>query len=226
MVMIEICNLFFSYNKNQPYTLNNINLKIDKGQYISILGENGSGKSTLMKLILKLLKPNAGKIKVDTTKIGYVPQLLDSFNSAFPITIEEILKCHLKALKLRDTNSIHKALEIVGMGEYKKRLIGNLSGGQRQKIFIARALMGYPELLILDEPSTGVDIKSQREIYSLLKDLNKTKNITIISVEHNLKAAIENSTHIFKLDKGKGTILRLNDYVKSEYYDEQSELLF
>ena len=140
--MIEINNLFFSYNKGLPYTLNNINLNIEKGRYISILGENGSGKSTLIKLLLNLLKPNDGEIKLNTKKIGYVPQLLDNFNSAFPITIEEILRCHMKALKLKDSNCIHKCLEIVGMESYRNTLIGNISGGQRQKVFIARAIMG------------------------------------------------------------------------------------
>lgn len=213
--MVEINNLYFSYNRSLPYILNNINLKVENGSYLSILGENGSGKSTLMKLILNLLKPTNGYIKINTKKLGYVPQYVESFNSAFPITVEEVLKCHKSALKLKGSDIISKSLSAVGMQNFKYNLIGNLSGGQRQKIFIARAIMGCPELILLDEPSTGIDIKSQKEIYAILKDLNKDKGITIISIEHNIEAAIENSTDIFKLDKGKGTLFTINDFLQN-----------
>ncbi|AGK99103.1 metal ABC transporter ATP-binding protein [Clostridium pasteurianum] len=213
--MIEIKNLCFSYTKSLPYILNNINLNIKKGCYISILGENGSGKSTLMKLILNLLKPTIGTIDISTKKIGYVPQLLENFNSSFPITVGEILKCHRSALKIKNSKCIDETLSIVKMNSFKNNLIGELSGGQKQKVFIAKALMGEPELMILDEPSTGIDIKSQSEIYSFVKNLNKEKGITILSVEHNLQAAIENSTHIFKMDKGNGCLLTINDYLRT-----------
>lgn len=211
--MLKITNLYFSYNKNSQYTLNNINLNIAKGSYVSILGENGSGKSTLMKLILNLLKVTSGKIEISTKKIGYVPQIMDNFNSAFPITVEEILKCHMKALKIKDKNVISTSLDKVNMSEFKSSLIGNLSGGQRQKIFIARAIMGNPDLIILDEPSSGIDVKSQIEIYSIIKNLNTKSKITVLSVEHNMTAAIKNSTHIFKLDKGCGCLLDIKDYI-------------
>ena len=100
------------------------------------------------------------------------------------------------------------------MVEFKDALMGTLSGGQSQKIFIARALMGEPELLLLDEPSTGIDSKSQEEIYSFLKKMNMEKNITIVSVEHNLSAAISNSTLIYHLDKGKGHLCTPKQYAE------------
>lgn len=211
--MLKISNLYFSYNKDGNYTLNDINLNIKKGDYVSVLGENGSGKSTLIKLILSLLKPTSGKIEMSAKQIGYVPQIMDNFNSAFPITVEEILTCHMKALKIKDKAIISKCLLAVKMNDYRKSLIGNLSGGQRQKIFVARALMGYPDLIVLDEPSTGIDVKSQLEMYSLIKELNVKQNITVISVEHNLKAAIENSSHIYKIEKGCGCLSEINDYI-------------
>lgn len=213
--MIEINNLYFSYGKSLPYVLDNINLKVETGRYISVLGENGSGKSTLMKLILNLLKPTSGSIKIGTKNLGYVPQFIENFNSAFPITVEEMLRCHKSALKLKDNKIISKSLTAVGMEDFDHNLIGNLSGGQRQKIFIARAIMGCPELILLDEPSSGIDIKSQKEIYNILKTLNKNNGITILSVEHNIKAATENSTDIFKIDKGKGTLLTINDFLQN-----------
>lgn len=213
--MIYINNLFFSYNPAPPYLINNINLHVGTGEYVSIVGENGSAKSTLLKLILGLLKPTTGEINLNTKTIGYVPQRMESYNSEFPITVQEMLHCHLKVLKLSDKKLINESLKKVNMLSFKNSLIGNLSGGQQQKIFIARAIMTSPKLIILDEPSTGIDIKSQKEIYHILKELNRDSNITILSVEHNLKAALENSTHIFRMEKGEGTLFNVKDYVNN-----------
>ncbi|KHD37181.1 metal ABC transporter ATP-binding protein [Clostridium acetobutylicum] len=214
--MISIENLNFSYNKNSDYVISNLNLHIKKGSYTSILGENGTGKSTLIKLILNFLTPVKGTIKIQANRIGYVPQSTENFNFAFPITVYEMLLCHAKSLKLKNPdNAVTNSLNLMGMGNFKKNLIGSLSGGQKQKIFIARSLIGNPDLLILDEPSTGVDVKSQKEIYSFLKKLNKEGNVTIICVEHNLKAAYSNSTHIFNFHGENGSLLNINDFLKS-----------
>lgn len=210
--MIQIKNLYFSYTPSPPYLLENINLTVEAGDYISIVGENGSAKSTLLKLILGLLKPSSGEIILNSRSVGYVPQRMESYNSQFPITVQEMLQCHLKVLKLTNKKLIDESLQNVNMLDFKNQLIGNMSGGQQQKIFIARAIMTSPRLIILDEPSTGIDLKSQKEIYSILKDLNRNKNITILSVEHNLKAALENSTHIFRMEKGVGTLFNVKDY--------------
>lgn len=212
--MLEINNLYFSYNSKVPLVLENVNLSIDKGSYVSILGDNGSGKSTLIKLVLKLLKPTSGKISIKTNNIGYVPQRMESFNAQFPITVSELLGCHMKILKIKDFSAIDRSLQMVNMLEYKNTLIGGLSGGQQQKIFIARALMGMPELLILDEPSTGIDIESQKEIYGIIKNLNMNQNITVVSVEHNYNAAINNSTHIFRMDKDSSKLYTIEEYNK------------
>ncbi|KYH27985.1 MULTISPECIES: metal ABC transporter ATP-binding protein [Clostridium] len=210
--MIHINNLCFSYTNHSPYILTDLNLVINKGDYVSILGENGSGKSTLIKLILKILKPSKGSITINTDKIGYVPQRLDSFNSQFPITVYEVLNTHRRAIGIKDMSSINKSLDKVGMRDYKNHLIGNLSGGQQQKIFIARALMGNPDLIVLDEPSTGIDIQSQKEIYELIKNLNLKLGVTVISIEHNLKAAILNSNYIFELNDGSGILRSVSEY--------------
>ncbi|ERI95645.1 ABC transporter, ATP-binding protein [Clostridiales bacterium oral taxon 876 str. F0540] len=210
--MLKVNNLCFSYNPSSPFILDNINLHIEDGSYVSILGENGSAKSTFVKLILGFLKPNSGSIAIDTNKIGYVPQRMESYNSQFPITVYEMLSCHMKAIKLKDKSLITDSLKKVGMLEYKNSLIGKLSGGQQQKIFIARSIMSVPKLLVLDEPSTGIDIMSQKEIYQILKELNIKHKVTVISIEHNLTAALENSTHIFKLEKGSGTLYTAEEY--------------
>lgn len=213
--MINIKDLTFSYTNTQPYLLDNINLHIEAGSYVSILGENGSAKSTLIKLILKLLKPQSGSIALNTDIVGYVPQRMESYNSQFPITVYEMLQCHLKTLKLKDKSLITDCLEKVNMLQYKNFLIGNLSGGQQQKIFISRAIMSTPDLIVLDEPSTGVDIPSQEDIYNLLKEMNRKHHVTIVSVEHNLNAALENSTHIYKLERGKGTLFTVEEWRKT-----------
>ena len=202
--MIKTQGLSFSYTGMRPYVLDNINIEIRNGEYISIVGENGCGKSTLLKLILKFLKPTQGSISSETKRIGYVPQKTDNVNSGFPITVYEMLNSYRKLLKIKNKNIIYDNLKMVGLENSAAALMGTLSGGQSQKALVARALMGKPELLILDEPSTGIDRDSQHEIYRLIKKLNTEKGITIISVEHNLEAAMENSTLIFHLSRGRG----------------------
>ena len=213
--LIKINNLSFAYNKNTPPLLKNVNLDIPKGVYLSIVGENGSCKTTLIKLILGLLTPISGSITVDTDNIAYVPQRLDGFNSQFPISIYEILKIHAKSLKLDPKSSSIDVLEKVNMLKFKENLIGNLSGGQQQRVFIARALIGNPDLIILDEPSTGVDVKNQQEIYSLLSKINKEQGTTIISIEHNMDIALKYSTHILTINNGKLTLQSNKDFRES-----------
>jgi zinc transport system ATP-binding protein len=214
--MITIQNLCFSYTPNTAYLLKDLNLVINKGDYISILGDNGSGKSTFVKLLLKLLTPTKGKIVDDFTKSAYVPQRFENLNIQFPITVYEILNIYRRALKIKDKSCIFNYLDLVKMRDFSDALIGTLSGGQCQKIFIARALMGNPDLLILDEPSNGIDLKSQNEIYSLIKNINRTQKVTVISVEHNLKAAIDNSTFVYHLCQGSGHLCSPNEYI-NEY---------
>ena len=210
--MIKAENLFFSYTGSPPYVLDDINLEIHDGEYVSVVGENGCGKSTLMRLILKFIKPTNGIIETKTKRIGYVPQKNDFSNSNFPITVYEALNSYRKLLKIKDKNTIAKSLEQVGMPDFAEALMGTLSGGQSQKILIARALMGNPDLLILDEPSTGVDVGSQKEIYGFLKKTNVESGITIVSVEHNLDAAISNSTLIYHLTGGRGHLCSPQQY--------------
>lgn len=211
--MIKIHNLNFSYDKGSPLLLKDINLEIPKGAYLSVIGENGSCKTTLIKLILGLLNPVSGSIEINTKKIAYVPQRVDSFNSEFPISVFEILKTHAKALKLDVSSSVDNVLEKVNLVDYKNNLIGNLSGGQQQRVFIARALMGNPDLIILDEPSTGVDTKNQKEIYAILNKINKNCATTIISIEHNMNIATKYSSHILKVNEGRVHLFSSKDFI-------------
>ena len=212
--MIKAENLCFSYTGSAPFILNGVNFDIKQGEYVSVVGDNGCGKSTLMKLILRFLKPTQGNIYNDANRIGYVSQKNDSVNSGFPITVYEMLNSYRRLLKIIDKSVINESLQQVGLLGFSDSLIGNLSGGQSQKALIARALLGNPDLLILDEPSSGVDVDSQHEIYALIKRLNTDRGMTIVSVEHNLNAAISNSTLIYHLSNGHGHVCTPSQYAE------------
>jgi zinc transport system ATP-binding protein len=218
--MIRIEHLWFSYAGMSSYILSDINIDISEGEYISVIGENGCGKTTLMRLLLGFIKPTKGSISIDTKFIGYVPQRNDFSGANFPITVYEVLASYHKLIRLKDKTIITEVLKLTGMEDYKNVLMGNLSGGQIQKILIARALMGTPRLLILDEPSTGVDTDSQKEIYALLKSLSVNQNITIVAVEHNLEAVFSNSTKIFHMQNGHGHLCSPDKYT-TEYLQYQ-----
>ncbi|MDD3231709.1 MAG: metal ABC transporter ATP-binding protein [Oscillospiraceae bacterium] len=212
--MIQVKNLTFSYTGSPPYVLNQLNLEIPDGAYVSIVGENGCGKSTLMRLILKFLKPTSGQILSSAKRIGYVPQKNSASEDGFPITVFEMMDSYRKLLKLKDKQETDANLQKVGMLPQKKKKMSDLSGGQCQKVRIARALLGSPDLLLLDEPSTGIDMQSQQEIYALLKALNQKNRITVIAIEHNLNAAVENSTAIYHIINGRGHLCTPQRYAK------------
>lgn len=178
--------------------MHDIDLDIVEGDFIAVVGPNGGGKTTLLKLIVGLLKPTRGSVRLApglTTKkgleIGYVPQQIDH-NLSFPATALDvvIMGKHIpeKRLRFRRTRQDREdglvALEKMGIREFADRRISDLSGGQRQRVFIARALVTRPELLVLDEPTASIDSKGQTEFYQLLQELNK--GLTILLVSHDL----------------------------------------
>ncbi len=200
--VVEINNLSFSYN-NKPL-ISNISFSINRGDYLGIIGANGSGKTTLVKLMLKILIPSGGEIKLfgvninsfkGWSKVGYISQKATSFNLSFPASVEEVVGANLfsriglfKTLKKEHRELIYAALEKVGMQDFGKEMIGNLSGGQQQRVFIARILVSEPEMLILDEPTVGIDIRSEEEVYCLLSDLNEELGLTVVMVSHDIGA--------------------------------------
>lgn len=206
-----------SYRYEKENVLEDINLSIHKGDFLGIVGPNGSGKSTLLKQILGLLKPQNGTIQLfsqditrfkDWQKIGYVSQKANSFNTGFPATIFEVVASGLtkklglfRKLTKADRLNVVKAIQLVGMEAYLHQNIGELSGGQQQRIFIARALVSEPELLILDEPTVGVDAKNVASFYELLEDLNKKHGITLLLVTHDIGTISDKVTHVACLNK-------------------------
>ncbi len=193
--IILLKNVTFSYNTIP--VLENVNLEIFEKDFLGVIGPNGGGKTTLLKLILGLLQPDKGTIKVFDRSakegrqfIGYVPQLI-TFDFDFPISVLEVVlmgKLRQRRIGKRfnkeDVQSATQALKKVGMDDHKETEIGNLSGGQQQRVFIARALSTEPKLLLLDEPVASIDPKWQQEFYSLLNDLNK--DLAIVLVTHDV----------------------------------------
>ncbi|MCE5199713.1 MAG: metal ABC transporter ATP-binding protein [Armatimonadota bacterium] len=188
-------------SRNGMVTLDRISLTIKRGEFAGIIGPNGAGKTTLVKAILGLIQPDSGEIKVFDrpiselghlrSKIGYVPQIF-TIDLNFPVTVcEMVLMGTYGRLGIArrpgraEKDAAMAALEKVGIVDLKDRPIGRLSGGQRQRAFIARALANNPDLLLLDEPTTGVDVATTGNVYTLLRGL-KSEGVTVIMVSHDV----------------------------------------
>ncbi len=197
---IEARHLGFSYGAHKA--LENVTFAIPRGSYVGIVGPNGGGKTTLLRIILGLLRPTAGTVLIGgrnpaqarkSGTIGYVPQRIVQADVPFPATVEEIVRSGRtprvgigRRFGKPDDDAVREAMRQVGIETLAHRLIGTLSGGERQKAFIARALAGAPEILILDEPTTGVDAAAQEEFYALLEKLNAKLGLTILFVSHDI----------------------------------------
>ena len=193
MSLIDIKNLSLGYDGN--IVLKNVNLKIEENDFICVVGPNGSGKSTLIKGILGLIKPISGTITFNNLKqnfIGYMPQET-KVDSNFPASVLEIVlsgTLNKKRMSLfytkEDKKLAIKNLKILGIENLKNKHFSELSGGQRQKVLLTRSLCATSKLLILDEPSNNLDSKSKKNLYDILKNLNKNYNIAIIMITHDL----------------------------------------
>jgi len=201
--VIEITQLSFAYESDM--ILEEINLSVEERDFLAIIGPNGGGKSTLLKLMLGLLKPKSGSVEIygkrpskALSQIGYVPQNTN-VNTDFPIKVIEVVlmghvgeKRPLWGYGEEERACAMGALAEVGMATYADRKIGDLSGGQRQRVMIARALCAHPQILLLDEITASIDIQGQKEIYELLKKLNST--MTIIVVSHDISVILGYAT--------------------------------
>lgn len=195
--VVEIEDMWFSYNHHT--VLADVNLTIHEKEFLAIIGPNGGGKTTLVKLMLGLLEPERGKIRVfglppvkACHRIGYVPQDIH-FNRNFPISALDVVNLgRLKTalpLSAAPSRTIREAMEKLGVWDYRRCRISDLSGGQRQRVFIARALVTEPDVLFLDEPTSSIDTMGQTELYALLKELNRT--MTIVVVSHDIMLVSE-----------------------------------
>jgi len=186
--LLEIKNLSAGYENN--IVLENISMEVFSGDFIGVIGPNGGGKTTLIKTILGLIKPVSGEMKlhISKTNIGYLPQV-NQIDKRFPITVIDVVRSGKANTALfssfhKNTEEKGKAeslLNEMGISHIRNKAIGELSGGQMQRVFLCRALMNQPELLVLDEPSTYVDNNFEGELYLKLKELNEQMAILLIS---------------------------------------------
>lgn len=240
---IELNNVSFSYGSIP--VIENLSFTVRKGEYLGIIGPNGGGKTTLIKVILGLLHPTEGAVMLfgkdqhdfkDKHRIGYVPQRVVQNDREFPATVFEVVRTgrvarlgFFQRFTKKDTEAVAHAMEIAGIARYRDTLIGNLSGGERQRVFIARALASEPDVLILDEPTVGVDIGAQKTFYDFLSALNKEHHLTIIFISHDVDAVSQETNTVLCLNRTlvchglPGDLL--NEHVLESLYGKHSQIV-
>ncbi|MFJ1626755.1 metal ABC transporter ATP-binding protein [Marinilactibacillus psychrotolerans] len=197
MQYIEVDDLAFHY-ENEP-VLENISFEVNSGEFVMLTGENGAAKTTLLRNILGLLNPSKGNVTLSKKNrqgeklvVGYVPQQVSSFNAGFPSTVLELVQSGrypkgkwFKKLDDEDKEHVRRSLESVGMWDVRNKKIGELSGGQKQRISLARVFATDPDLFVLDEPTTGMDVQSREEFYKLLRHNSEFHGKGILMVTHD-----------------------------------------
>ena len=200
VTVLSIDNLVCHYEGNE--VLSRVTMDVTAGDYVGIVGPNGSGKSTLVKAMLGLISPESGRVDLfgvpvssfrEWWRIGYLPQSMRHFNPAVPATVEEVIRLGLLSRPRfprmgggrRESPAVERALEALGIADIRRKLIGELSGGQQQRVLLARAIVGRPHLLVLDEPTTALDPETRERFYTLLRELHQEEGTTIILVTHD-----------------------------------------
>jgi len=198
--VITLRDVSFSY-ENKP-VLSGLNFSVKERDFVGLIGSNGAGKTTLLRMIVGLLKPTAGEIRLfgkpvshysHWEKIGYVPQK-NSFNPLFPVTVREVVESGLygrsklfRRITKADQRKAEDALMAMRIEDLADKRIGMLSGGQQQRVFLARALINNPALLILDEPTVGIDAETQESFFHMIQHMHKHHNITFLMVSHDME---------------------------------------
>jgi zinc transport system ATP-binding protein len=225
--VIVVDQVSFSYHRTD--VLKNISFQVKKGEFIGIIGPNGGGKTTLLKLLMGFLKPTSGSISLFDKKlqsvangsfhVSYVPQAV-RFDRDFPISVEEVVLSGLLSLlpwygrfRKKEREAAQEALYHVGLDHLARASFGTLSGGQAQRVLIARALVSQPQLLLLDEPTASVDSQAEAEIYAILKRLKG--NMTILMVTHDLQAMID---HVERVLCVRGQVFSMQPEEMCEHF--------
>ncbi|KKR33411.1 MAG: ABC transporter related protein [Candidatus Gottesmanbacteria bacterium GW2011_GWC2_39_8] len=232
-IIVKLEKVSFSYTKEEA--VKNVSLLVHKGDYTGIIGPNGGGKSTLLKLMLGILKPNKGTVELfgtdinhfkDWQKIGYVPQKAH-VDTNFPVTVEEMVAMGRYGLRglfhfptREDKEKVYQALKHVDMVDFRNKQMSDLSGGQQQRVFIARALATEPEIIFLDEPTVGVDVKTQKQFYELLRILNRKLELTLVLVSHELDVVAHESNELGYINRTLEYYGEPTEFLKGAYFHE------
>ena len=190
---LRLHGVSFAYGHSPP-VLRDVDLEVERGEFVAIAGPNGGGKTTLVRLVVGLEQPTSGRVELTVRKVGYLPQRTQAGIDA-PVTVRELVTTGrasrarlIGPLSAADRMSVQEAIDRVGLSPSADRRLTTLSGGQQQRAFIAKALAAEPELLVLDEPTTGVDVEAQDAIAALLQRLRSELEMTILYVSHEFGA--------------------------------------
>jgi zinc transport system ATP-binding protein len=190
---LRLQGVSFAYGHSPP-VLRDVDLEVERGEFVAIAGPNGGGKTTLVRLVVGLEQPTSGRVELMVRKVGYLPQRTQAGIDA-PVTVRELVTTGrasrarlIGPLRAADRMSVQEAIDRVGLSPSADRRLTTLSGGQQQRAFIAKALAADPELLVLDEPTTGVDVEAQDAIAALLQRLRSELEMTILYVSHEFGA--------------------------------------
>jgi zinc transport system ATP-binding protein len=206
-VALALEHVSFAYG-NGPLVLRDVSFAVEQGEFVAIAGPNGGGKTTLLRLVLGLEQPTSGRVRVDVRRLGYLAQRAQAGVDA-PLTVRELVGAGRAArtrllgpLGRLDRDAVRDAIDRVGLGALADRRLTTLSGGQQQRAFIAKALAAEPQLLVLDEPTTGVDAEAQEAIAQLLEQLREALAMTILYVSHEF-GAVERFVERLVLVRGR-----------------------
>lgn len=239
--VIEYKNVTVRYGQTEA--IKDISFSIEKGDFIGLAGPNGAGKTTLIKALLGLLPVSQGSITLfgktqeqytDWGKIGYLPQKISTINTLFPATVDEVVVLGLlsqkkwpKRITAHDQNRTNAILQELGISDLKKRMLSELSGGQQQKVLLARALVSKPEVLIFDEPSTALDPQSRKEFFLHIQKLNKEEHITIILITHDTGYIGSYANKLLYIDRTLVHFGKISDFCISKkihpYFEKSDE---
>ncbi|MCC6409442.1 MAG: metal ABC transporter ATP-binding protein [Planctomycetes bacterium] len=226
MTLIRLQRAAFGYTRRPVVA--GVDLEVRAGRFFGIVGPNGAGKTTLFRGILGLLKPLAGSVERSGVVIGYVPQR-ETLDALYPLTAQEVVEMGayrrlsgLRAVTRADRDASSAMLVRVGLGEQRAARFSALSGGQRQRALIARALMTKPNVLLLDEPTSGVDRAAQARILALLRELHR-EGLAILLVSHHLSMVRESVDEVLWVSRGTVRHGSPSELLKPEQLDELFE---
>ena len=211
--------------QNDKWLVKGVSLEVEKGKIVTLIGPNGSGKSTTAKIALGIYKKIEGKVEKFTDKIGYVPQKI-SVDWTLPLRVHDFM---VLTENLKD-EEIKKALTLTGVLNLKNKNLGNLSGGEFQRVLLARAISKKPELLVLDEPVQGVDFTGEIALYKLIKEISDKLNCGILLISHDLHTVMSATDHVVCLNghvccSGSPIDVAKNNEYKALFGDQASQIL-